>query len=309
MAYNAGMKVLNNWRRFLLVALLAVGLGGLPACEQWDLKIEDPFEQSKADPDRPVPSYAVVAEGYNVNANRIDRLWARTKVFMQWVGEDGDERREDGEGHLMFVKPYEVALTAGKFGQTMIWAGSNADRFFLFNLSVDPSVVYWGRYDRLMGGEMTHLILPVDPRELLFMIGAMPLPEQGGHVEWYGKDLLVETAPMAGMRRWRLLLDAQTYLPQRIDRLDGRGSSQLICLLAEPEPIKQTGQALGASGMPRLATHIELQTVGKPAELRLTLQDMSDGRARNRVRPQAFNYETLKRAHKPQQEVELRVER
>ena len=66
----------------------------------------------------------------------------------------------------MFIKPSRVALSAGKLGKTLFWAGANDELFYIFNLTSDPKKVYYGRYADLGALRMSQIVLPVAPADL-----------------------------------------------------------------------------------------------------------------------------------------------
>lgn len=280
-------------------AVLAL-IGVLAGCDSFPPNTPDKPD-IPAPPQAQAPDYAEVAAGYNANAGRIDRLWARAVVISRWTDEDGGTHAEQGEGHFMFIKPSRVALSAGKLGKTLFWAGANDELFYIFNLTSDPKKVYYGRYADLGALRMSQIVLPVAPADLLMLVGVNPLPvaePAGGHVEHFaGGKLLVETPD----RRWRLLIDPKTHLPERIDMLDAAGQSVLTCRLADFDRI-DVAAALG----PFMATSIHIQAVGEDGELDLRLNAMTDARDTNRLRDMAFDFDALVRALQPDEQVELK---
>lgn len=305
-------------RSFAAILLCVFAASLVTGCELFKPK-DDAVVKPVERPTVPVPSYLETAERYNANAEAVSRLWARANVSSAWVDEEGREKSEHGEGHFMFIKPSRVALTAGKFGQQMLWAGANEELFYIFNLSTDPTTVYYGRYDEFGGVLMSQIAMPVNPSDLLMLIGvqALPLPtaEQGGHTEWFASDVLVETPN----RRWRLLLDAQSGLPVRVDMLDRSGASVLSCKLADHEQIElgagagsgaTSGETSGAtsSSVPYIATKIRIESAERPGHLTLKLMDMTDAEGTRKLRDRAFNFNALLRGLKPDEQVELKVE-
>lgn len=305
----------RRWATYVqtvMMMLLLVLLAGTTGCELFQSKPDDKLVTPPPPPQRPVPTYAEIAQRYNTNSDAIKQLWARAVVSSQWVEADGDRRSEQGEGHFMFVKPSRVAISAGKFGQQLFWAGANESLFYVFNLSSDPKTVYYGRYMDFGGVLMSQIAMPVNPQDLLMMIGVEALPTAAaleqelfaglkleGHTEWYWGDVLVETPD----GRWRLLVDPQTALALRVDMLDTQGTSVLSCTLSDHERIN-TPTGLG----PRVATKIRIESAERQGDLTLSLSDMTDAKGTRRIRDRAFDFEALVRSLKPDEQVELKIE-
>lgn len=294
---------------FVMLVMAVLFLSG---CELFEPKADDRIVTPPPPPERPVPTYSQIAERYNANVEAIEQLWARAVVSTKWVEPDGDRRSEQGEGHFMFVKPSRVAISAGKFGQQLFWAGANESMFYVFNLSSDPTKVYYGRYNDFGGVLTSQIAMPVNPKDLLMLIGveALPLAEAleremypglnlEGHTEWYWGDVLVETPD----RRWRLLVDAESGVAKRVDMLDPSGLSILSCKLSDHERIA-TPRGL----RPTMATRIRIESAERPGDLTLSLSDMTDAEGTRRIRNRAFDYEALVRSLKPDEQIEVTVE-
>ena len=74
---------------------------------------------------------------HNANLAGLDRLWARSVVEIQWRTADKKERFEQGDGNVVIVLPSKLALSVGKLGNTLLWAGGDAERYWLFDLKGD----------------------------------------------------------------------------------------------------------------------------------------------------------------------------
>jgi hypothetical protein len=94
------------------------------------------------------PSYTQLVKRYNDNVRALDRVWTSTEVHVRWENEDGKQRSEHGDGHLIMARPRKVALTVGKLGNTILWAGSNEHGYWLFDTR-DEGTVFYGRYENL----------------------------------------------------------------------------------------------------------------------------------------------------------------
>ncbi len=248
------------------------------------------------------PTYAELVTKYNRNLEHLDRLWARTDVTVRWEQEDGKIRREDGEGNLLYVAPSRVALTVGKLGHTLLWAGGDDRRFWLFDLQ-DEGVAYVGSHRWVGAPGSTPLPLPIHPRDVPGLMGWLPLPAprpgDPGVVEPLRGYWLVDPPG----RRVRLLLDPQTARPVRIDLTDAAGHSLVVCRLDEHRLVDLAG--IDPGQRPIIATSADLYVIGREARLTLSLRQMSDGDGGRRIKDRAFDFEALRRAHKPGQVVDL----
>src|SRR5690606_7570193 len=88
-----------------------------------------------------LPTYSELIDRYNARLEGLGRVWASTDVEMRWRDAKGKERFEKGDGKFLYVRtdadaatPDNVAVTVEKLGKTLLWAGSDADRFWLFDL-------------------------------------------------------------------------------------------------------------------------------------------------------------------------------
>lgn len=258
---------------------------------------------NSADPLPPpavLPSFVEIVQRYNANLERVDRLWARAVVELEWR-EKGKRRFEQGEGHLIMVLPDRVALTIGKLGQDGFWAGCDAERYWLFDLRGER-VVHVGKHAWADKPCVRSLGLPVMPMELPRLLGLTTIdPEHepvAPAVEWIHGSLVIEPVGHSS----RLFLDPVTARPVRIDLLDETGHSRVTCRLTQYEPMPVAGAAPGA--YPHIATRAVITITGAGLQERsgkatLHLADPTDGREEDRIREKAFDFDALIKAHKP----------
>lgn len=260
-------------------------------------------DRVRHDPTEPLPSYQSLIESYNQRVERLDRVWSRAVVSVRWVDDRGRRQFEQGEGHFIFIRPHHVALNVGKLGRTLLWAGCDESQYWLFDLSQDPKLAYVGRMDQLDQAAASAFPMPVFPFEVLYLLGAMPLDAQAvpqePAVEWLQGHYLIEP-PGTGLR---MLLDRQTHRPRRIDLLDERGASVIICQLDRYAAVEQQG--VGPGGWPWMATRIEITIPGQEGSLRMSLSDQTDGRAFDTINPRIFELPRLMRMHNPDQVIDL----
>lgn len=243
----------------------------------------------------PAADIAEVLSRYNAQALGVERVAGTTAAFVRFRDPDtGDMRREVGEGHFVFVRPSRVALTIGKLGHDILWAGNNDRLFWLFDLQ-EEGTAYVGSYARLDQPGTQTLPLPVRSDRLPGLIGLIPVDPQAVDVEWHDGLLLVE--PHADARR--LLLDARTGRARRIDLLDANGRSRIICELTGEKPVRRGGDAPSAA----MAAEAAIRVVGEAGDLTIKFANLTDeaGKFDERL----FDFDALRRKHKPAIVVEL----
>lgn len=258
-------------------------------------------EQSlRQHPAGPPPSYAEVAQRYNANLRYLDRLWARVEVSLRWY-EKGKKQFERGEGHLILQTPDNVALEVGKVGQTVLWAGSNPRKYWLFNLRAQPPEVFYGEHANVGKTGVQPLPMPVQPRDLVKLLGLAPLPASteveeattspgngNGRVRWHGAYLEVE----ADRDRYRLLVDPRTYLPVRVEWLDVKGHVAASARLSLPQAVRVKG--LASEQWPRWPSRLEAEFAGSDDRLTLVFTDDAyAGPQEDRVKPRLFDLDFL----------------
>lgn len=248
-----------------------------------------------------LPSYREVVRGYNANAGRIPRLWARAVAEVQWE-QNGKHRFEQGDGILAVVTPDRSAFSLGKLGNPLFWAGTNEERYWLLDLR-DARIAYVGhRRNPPAPPENGKLPVPIYPPDLIRVLGIGPIPEPADEaagaattrtpsaVGW--ENGLVIEPPGTSTR---YILDPVTFLPSRIELVDAQGEPRLIAYLKSFEPVKLSG--LPPGGLPRLATRIEILLPETAGKMTLFLSDASDGPGK--IDDAAFDLEKVKRTFRP----------
>lgn len=234
---------------------------------------------------------------YNANLDGIDRLWARTDVALRFLDAEGKPRFERGEGKLIFVRPDHVAMTLGKLNQTVLWAGGDDERYWMFDLTGE-GVAYVGRHENIERVDTQKLPLPIYPDEVPYLLGLEPideaviLGEERGYVVLQPVDtnLLIMVNPRSGR-------------PARIDVVGSNDRSVLVSRLYDYQPMRIDGEP--ESAWPKVATRAEFAALDADASFKLTLTDMTDGVRRNRIKDRVFDFEALVEALKPARVIDL----
>lgn len=259
-------------------------------------------QERPAQPPPNLPAYHELAARHNANLDRIDRLWARAVVELHWQDRKG-KHFEQGDGNLMVILSDRVALSVGKLGNAMLWAGCDDTRYWLFDLRDEP-LVYVGSHAAAYHRDPLDLPIQVRPLDLVQLTGLVPIPPSPPgvtpKVDWNNGCYLIKPP---GQQR-RLWLDPQTARPKRIELLTPAGQSRVICRLSRWERMTIAGTPPG--GFPWVATRMQMQlTDDEDATVTLFLSEPSDGRENNRIKFKAFNLDHLVKVFKPRRYVDL----
>ncbi len=288
---------MDRIRRTGAVAVLIAGVLWAEGCES--AKPAATVTQREVIP--PTPGYAELVEKHNRNLEGLERLWARVELSMRWVEDDGDRRTEDAEGHLMTVPPDRVALSLGKLGSTLFWAGCDPKKYWLFDLSQsEHKVAFVGTHER---SSVSSEILPgvaVRPLDLPRVLGLVrldpTLTPAAPAVEWWRGGWVIEPPGTNA----RLLLEPQTARVRRVDLIDSLGRSVVSCELSEPTTVLTESES---ATLLVVASRAVIRVVGRQGQVSLRLRDMTTRQAK--IKPRAFEFETLVKAHKPDEVVDL----
>jgi hypothetical protein len=278
----------------VLVLAAALGLAGCHAPEGTGQT--DGVEET-----RPVPGYGEVREKYNARAGKVEKLWSRAVVEMDYFDEEKQGRKfEQGDGHLILVKPDWVALSMGKAGHPIVWAGRDPLRYWLFVLG-DEKKAYVGKVANLGKPATKSLGLPISLDQLMLLSGLEELPEMGNDsaasVAWEG-GLLRVNLPGVDVD---MLIDPETWLARQI-RVHAGDKVKVMSTLSQPDTVTMSNQPPGA--FPTIQTNIKITYPGKEDSLTLFLSGMTDGEG-GKIKPAVFDFETLGKLLKVGQVVDL----
>lgn len=236
-----------------------------------------------------VPDYGDLVRAYNANAGAVDRVYVKTGVEMRWREDNGRERRESGDGRLIFRRPLDTALTVEVLGDVKVWAGSDDRAFWMFDL-IDTKTAYHGDYSKPI---RRRLPLPIQPEVMPYLLGLMPLdPDHRPaepQVELVDGYAVIEPPGL----NLRMQLHPDTGRPTRVDLTDAQGASFLSAVLTgelEVPPSSATGS--GAI----VPAKIELYPRGDASRMTVTLKTARDP---SRIRGTWFRFEDLRTKLRP----------
>ena len=276
----------------LLLALLV--LTGCPPRD--DGLIIDPPPQP---PPEVMPTYSQLAAAQSARLASLERVWARAKVHLRWVEED-KRRSERGEARLLLkLDEPGLGLSIGSAFGDMMWAGYDAERFWLFDLENDKAWVGEAGSGRVL--LISGMPLPLDPDLTPLLLGFAPL-DPGPvppKVTWDHGMFRVDR-PERNTRQW---FYRDSLLPAKVELIDSEGRALVTCVLSDYGPFR--GERAVAAGKPQVRVP---QTVGVAVERRdvgITLMLSGFSESKRRFKDRAFEFESLVEIHEPNEVVNL----
>ncbi len=265
---------------------------------------------------KPAPDYAAVAARYNADIATLDNLWCRATTQLRYKDEDGDNRIEQGEGHMQVLRPDRVALSIGKVGQVLFWLGCDAERYWWMDLAGAEHVAHVGRHDgparaaAARGQGQGGMVGSVSPRAVARVLGIVPLPAQGGTAEWSadGRQIVATTAietdgRTGGGTRQRVWIDPGKNIAVRVQLIGPDGRPELSAELSEEQFVELKGKA---GPLPGVAGKVFVRHPASDTEIRLFLDGLESGAGSAvRAKPAAFNFDALCKALRIDRVVDL----
>ena len=244
---------------------------------------------------------------HNERVAEIDRVWARVSVRIKGTDARGDGFEEQGEGHLQVTRPGSVSLTIGKLGETYFAYGSNAERYWMFDLSdSDRRVALVGAIENLTPERAAEIGLSVHPGDLISSLGIEPI-ELGSVIgaRWeLGEGLVVISMPS----RWgstEYWFDPGTGLVMRVVSLDALGGKIAVSGLSRYKDLlddQRRGSGVKVPGKVEI-TRAGLNG-GSGEFVRIELSEPSQ----RSIKPMVYKPERLKRAYRIHETVDLDVD-
>lgn len=251
--------------------------------------------------------YATLAERYNKTVEAVPALWARTDVEVEWyeLDSDGDRRfrSESGGGKFMLRRPSDTALLVEKLGKIYLWAGSDSERYWLFDrVPGSGDTAYLGEFSKLGRPGTRRFPLPVRPDLVPLLLGLLPMPSEAFFdepppIDLYQGQYLVDLSPLS----IRMLIDPQTFRPTRVDLTDRAGYSVLTAKLKGAFPVEVEGK--DEADWPTICEAAEIYVSGVQTRLTVGVDYATTDTAR--LRDAAFSFESISKSLKPETVVPL----
>lgn len=281
--------IARRHRRAGWAMLVAVAL--LPGCRA------GPDTKGGGPPPGALPSYAAIAEAYNARVAGLDRVWARSVVRVWYPDREGEEATDQVEGFFQYLRPNCLNLSFKKLGETYAALGSNDDQYWWIELR-EERVAWVGEHARATPERARELSLPIQPLDLIRLLGVLPLPEPGNGPTPAvtrprpGGPIRVTIFPMSGtggslVKGARHSLDPRTFEPVRIELLDAGGRVTMEAALSRYAPVMLADSRPGCT----MATQIEASLDRGERRMKLWLNDAEN--SGRRPREEAFDLDAV----------------
>jgi hypothetical protein len=265
-----------------LVALLA-----LAACRTIQ---PVPPAPAVADPD----AVAALVRRHNERVERLRRLHSTGVLEFEWLDADGKRHHEPQVNMTLWLDvPKGTALRAEKLGENLLWIGSNAERYWIFDLTSKPRRLHEGPHAEPIRHSVSPLV--VRPLALLDLLGLSPIADDPADVAATPGAVVVTTEGRGGPMR--LHFDEATGMPGVIETLGPDGRVTLRSRLDRVRTVPVSG--VSVADRPGIATRIRIDDRDGTVSIGLFLdepgpEDPGDRWAR------VFDYPRLVRAFRPE---------
>ena len=273
----------------------------LPSCARkpWH---PPPHYVAAIEPIGELPTYLDLVHRYNANLVKLDRLWARADVTLDYRDEKRKRHIERGiDSFLITIPPDHVALQLGGAFTKVFWVGCDEIGYWCFDLR-DEKSVYYGLRSNLGKQQTEPLPVPIYPQDIPKILGLIPIDPQvlptEPAVEWHQGYWLIEP-PNTGVR---MVINPTTALPVRIDVVDTSGRSVLAARLHDPKPIKVKSEMGAMHDAVRIATRIDVWLLYQDIKMSIRLKDATDGRGistKDKSFSKVFNFKYLLKVYQP----------
>ncbi len=230
-----------------------------------------------------LPDGAAVVGAYNARVRDLHRLRAPVTLIINSPKEGGGRSKDQVEGNLQFVLPSSLALRIDKVGQALAYMGSNEQQYWWFDLG-DAKRAFVGTHALASIEKARRFGLPVLPLDLIELAGVTPLPNASVlAMSWTTDGTLVVRVPA----RWgsrRLLLNAKTYEPVRIEIIERSGHVAVASDLSLYQGVKVDTNAFSTA---RIAGKIEVKVAD--ADVQATIAIVEPQNPGDRLRMKAFD--------------------
>lgn len=255
----------------------------------------------------PLPSYSVITRAWNARVQGLDRFYARLTWRVRGFDADRQPIDESAEGHLQILQPRRVSVIVSKVGSPVFYIGSDDDRYWLIDRSVDPALALVGRHDSVTLAKTARLGVFVHPLDLLELLGISPLDPEARPLEarWSATGQAVITIP-ARFGFKRLWLDLPALRPTRIELFSPDAALAARADLADYESVSVRSQP---ALRPSVATELQINVpmAGAAGQSRLDIRMRLFGAEARDPRAAAFDYPGLKERAAVGREVDLDV--
>jgi len=264
-----------------------------------------------APPPKDAPSTRELVESHNQRVSNLGTTYSQGVIEIHWTDDKG-EHSHQGDLEFWQTDGNRTALSISKLGERLFWLGSNAEQYWLFDLSDrDRRVLYLGRHDQPLERFGALGVKPLALLDLLGLTsldaGALPGADQPARYDSQRQAWVIEAPGRGG--RMRLYFDMATLLPKRIEELDEAGAVVAEADLSREQRVAVPGVAIMAR--PQMPTKITIRRPqhqgGKAGEKEDQVTGYADifinQTTTDAPRPTAFDLDALRKAMRPDREV------
>lgn len=251
-----------------------------------------------------VPSYETIATRHNDRLDRMTSVNAAGAIELRWTDDQG-RHFESGRAEVWIVLPDRTAIDVQKFGERLMWMGSNGSNTWMIDFRGDETVLHLHDANSENPPEAADRV-PIEPVTLLKLLGLGRLPAEAE------TDSLPVTYD-AGREAWvvtvreaddllRLFFDRESLLPIRVELLspDHEILRHSTLFLRRYDLVQMAGVVPGTQ--PRFPTLAEVFDADGSGSIKLALRGPTDA-----VKDKYFELDWLRRAFRPDR-IEGRLE-
>lgn len=254
---------------------------------------------TKPKPAAELPELSSIIQAHNDRVQALEPFWARASVRVEGHDAQGSKFSEQGNGHLQFERPGDVAITLGKLGEVYFALGSNDERYWLIDVS-DSSrrLMVSGAQAFATPGKAAALGLPVHPRDIPLLLGLVELdPESVRDPVFNQSGEVVVGVPS----RWggaELRFDPRTLDLIGAAAFDDEGTMLANAKLSRHVDVRNN---LAQGTLGRVPSTAEIRVPGFDGFVRMML---NDPRVRS-INPMVFDPDRLNRAYRVRERIDL----
>ncbi len=246
--------------------------------------------------DLQVPSYEPIATRHNDRLDRMTSVNAAGAIELRWTDDQG-RHFESGRAEVWIVLPDRTAIDVQKFGERLMWMGSNGSNTWMIDFRGDETVLPLSDASGENPPEAAARV-PIEPVTLLKLLGLGRLPaeaETDSSPVTYdaGREAWVVTVREAD-HRLRLFFDRESFLPIRVELLapDHEILRHSTLSLRRYDSVQMAGAVPGTQ--PRFPTLAEVFDADGSGSIKLALRGPTDA-----VKDKYFELDWLRRAFRP----------
>ncbi len=243
-----------------------------------------------------VPSYETIATRHNDRLDRMTSVNAAGAIELRWTDDQG-RHFESGRAEVWIVLPDRTAIDVQKFGERLMWMGSNGSNTWMIDFRGDETVLHLHDASGENPPEAAARV-PIEPVTLLKLLGLGRLPAEAE----------TDSSPVtydAGREAWvvtvreaddllRLFFDRESFLPIRVELLspDHEILRHSTLSLRRYDLVQMAGVVPGTQ--PRFPTLAEVFNADGSGSIKLALRGPTDA-----VKDKYFELDWLRRAFRP----------